>query len=83
MQWIIARLRCAFRRTHRNPRRHPLGGFTCEDCGFVGADLEEMGFENSAGVVLMRPFRRIEGGSARVPIDNFKWEKEPRRHAGN
>jgi len=51
---MLARLRCALRQ-HHQPRRHPLGGFRCVDCGAAGADLEEMGFSGSAWVAPRRP----------------------------
>jgi hypothetical protein len=51
---MFARLRCAIRQYHQ-PRRHPLGGFRCIDCGTAGADLEEMGFGDSAWVAPRRP----------------------------
>jgi hypothetical protein len=49
---MLARIRCFFRNYH-NPTRHPLGGFRCVDCGWAGADLEEMGFAG-AGYVARR-----------------------------
>jgi len=54
---MLARLRCALRQ-HHQPRRHPLGGFRCVDCGAAGADLEEMGFSGSAWVAPRRSFDR-------------------------
>jgi hypothetical protein len=59
---VIAWLRCLLRRRH-NPRRHPLGGFRCEDCGVAGADLEEMGFDYGSGWVppLRRTYDRKHG----------------------
>lgn len=51
---MLALLRCYFRRRH-NPVRHPLGGFRCADCGAVGADLEQMGFDGGGYVSLTRP----------------------------
>lgn len=55
---MLARLRCALRQ-HHQPRRHPLGGFRCAECGAVGADLEEMGFTDSGWVApLRRTFQR-------------------------
>jgi hypothetical protein len=50
---MLARLRCLFRGSHR-PRRHPLGGFRCLECGVAGADLAEMGFAGSAWVAPVR-----------------------------
>lgn len=50
---MLARLRCALRQYHQ-PRRHPMGGFRCAECGAVGADLEEMGFAGSAWVATTR-----------------------------
>ena len=32
-------------RSHHNPARHPLGGFRCLECGAMGLDLREMGFQ--------------------------------------
>ena len=52
---MLARLRCLIR-THHRPARHPLGGFRCTDCGAVGADLDEMGFE---GMGYVSPSRRL------------------------
>jgi hypothetical protein len=49
---MFARIRCYLRSQHK-PTRHPLGGFKCSDCGAFGADLEEMGFEDT-GYVLAR-----------------------------
>jgi len=50
---MLARLHCLFRTSH-NPVRHPLGGFRCVECGFVGADLGEMGFADGGYVLPMR-----------------------------
>lgn len=50
---MIARLRCILRQ-HHQPRRQPMGGFRCAECGAAGADLEEMGFAESAWVAPMR-----------------------------
>ena len=50
---MLARLRCIVRQYHQ-PRRHPLGGFRCAECGAVGADLGEMGFAGSAWVAPRR-----------------------------
>jgi len=41
---MLARLRCIIRHYHQ-PRRQPIGGFRCVDCGAAGADLEEMGWD--------------------------------------
>jgi hypothetical protein len=63
---MLARFRCFFRSSH-NPVRHPLGGFKCVDCTFVGADLEEMGFANGGYVLPMRRlFSRRRGELTRV-----------------
>jgi len=51
---MFARLRCALRQ-HHLPRRHFMGGFLCVECGATGADLEEMGFADSAWVAPRRP----------------------------
>jgi len=62
---MLARLRCLIRGSHR-PRRHPLGGFRCLECGAAGADLEEMGFAGSAWVAPVRlTFDRPRGDIAR------------------
>jgi len=37
---MFARLRCIIRQ-HHQPRRQPIGGFRCSDCGAAFADLEE------------------------------------------
>jgi hypothetical protein len=42
---MLAWLNCLFRGYHA-PERQFVGGFRCADCGRVGANLEEMGFEN-------------------------------------
>jgi hypothetical protein len=52
---MIAKFLCLLRQNH-NVVRHPLGGFKCSDCGTVGIDLDEMGFEG-AGYVL--PIRKL------------------------
>ena len=38
---MLAKLRCFFRNRHE-PRRHPLGGFRCTECGKAGANLHDM-----------------------------------------
>jgi hypothetical protein len=50
---MLAWLRCLVRQ-HHQPRRHPLGGFRCVECGAAGADLEQMGFVGSGWVAPMR-----------------------------
>jgi len=62
---MLARFRCFVRRRHQ-PRRHPLGGFRCVDCGAAGADLEDMGFSGSAWVTPMR--RTFDRPSAAVRL---------------
>jgi hypothetical protein len=58
---MLARLRCILRR-HHQPRRHPLGGFRCAECGAAGADLADMGFTGSAWVApRRRTFDRTHG----------------------
>jgi hypothetical protein len=58
---MFARLRC-FVRQHHSPRRHPLGGFRCEDCGMAGADLEDMGFVDAGWIgPLSRTYDRKHG----------------------
>jgi hypothetical protein len=62
---MLARFRCLIRRRHQ-PRRHPLGGFRCIDCGAAGADLEDMGFSDSAWVTPVR--RTFDRPSAEVTL---------------
>ena len=71
---MLARFRCLVRSSH-NPVRHPLGGFRCADCGFVGADLEEMGFSDGGYVLpVRRLFSRRRGELTRT----MAWEPSPR-----
>jgi hypothetical protein len=42
----LGAVRCFFRGRHE-ARRHPLGGFRCEDCRAVGATLDELGYEGT------------------------------------
>jgi hypothetical protein len=51
LRWIV----CAARGRHE-PRRVPIGGFRCRECGAVGADLNDMGFDGEGYV---GPLRRI------------------------
>lgn len=48
---MLGWLRCLFRRQHV-PVRGRLGGFRCAVCGLAGADLEAMGYPDSAYVSL-------------------------------
>jgi len=58
---MLARLRCRLRNRHQ-PSRHYLGGFKCAECGAVGVDLEDMGFEGGGYVPpLRRLFSREHG----------------------
>ena len=41
---MLAMMRC-FLRSRHEPRRHPLGGFRCTECGKAAADLHDMGFD--------------------------------------
>jgi len=66
---MFARLRCLFR-THHRPARHPLGGFRCADCGAVGADLNEMGFE---GMGYVSPSRRLFSREREERIPERAW----------
>ncbi len=52
---MFARLRCLVRSRHE-PKRHPLGGFRCADCGASGADMDDMGFPNGS---YLPPVRRV------------------------
>jgi hypothetical protein len=71
---MLARLSCFLRNRH-NPVRHPLGGFKCSDCGEVGADLEQMGFDNG-GYVL--PVRRIFSRERSEFTRTMSWEPSAR-----
>ena len=46
-------------RSHHNPVRHPLGGFRCLDCGAMGLDLREMGFQELGS---LPPSRKLMTG---------------------
>jgi hypothetical protein len=59
---MLAWLRCRVRGHHR-AGRYPLGGFRCRDCGVVGEDLQEMGFEGSSYVSPMRRLYSRENGT--------------------
>ena len=70
---MLAMMRCFFRSRHE-PRRHPLGGFRCADCGTAGADLHDMGFE-----AYVSPIRTI---FSREPIETTRtslWEPQRSR----
>jgi hypothetical protein len=41
---MFSRFQC-WLRSHHDPARHPLGGFRCRECGAMGLDLGEMGFQ--------------------------------------
>ena len=71
---MFARLHCALRSSH-NPARHPLGGFRCVDCGFVGVDLDEMGFADG-GYVL--PTRRLFSRQRGELTRTMAWEPSHR-----
>lgn len=46
------------------PVRHPLGGFTCRECGHAGADLSAMGFPGGGYISSLRlVFQREHGGT--------------------
>ncbi len=71
---MFARLRCLMKNQH-NPSRHPLGGFRCHDCGYTGADLEEMGFSDGGYVLpVRRLFSRRRGELTRTAA----WEPSSR-----
>jgi len=59
---MLARLRCFVRR-HHDPKRHPLGGFTCRECGTAGESLDEMGFLGGGYVPPQRRIYSREDGS--------------------
>lgn len=61
---VISILRCFFRGTHREAKRHPLGGWRCGECGFAGEDLEAMGYGREAGYVntVRKVFSRQNNG---------------------
>lgn len=57
-----ASILCLIRGYHP-PVRHPLGGFTCGECGHAGADLGAMGFTGGGYIrSLRRLFSREHGG---------------------
>ena len=70
---VAARLVCLVRGVHVGARRHPLGGWRCEDCGFAGQDLAEMGFGIDAGYVnqVRKVFSRERGGGV---VRTSSWE---------
>lgn len=72
---MLLRLRCLFRARH-NPRRHPLSGFRCLDCGIAGADLDEMGF---FGQGYAPPVRRVFDRERHEVTRTGAWEPHPRR----
>ena len=59
---MFAWLRCMMR-GHHSATRHFMGGFRCRDCGTVGADLAEMGFEDDGYVSPMRRTYSREHGA--------------------
>jgi hypothetical protein len=50
---VIAAVWCFFR-GHHVPKRHPMGGFRCRECGMAGADLDALGFFGQGYVRLDR-----------------------------
>jgi hypothetical protein len=50
----LAWIRCAVLRGSHAPRRQPLGGQRCSDCGVAGADMAELGFEGGGYVPAVR-----------------------------
>lgn len=62
---VAARIICFMRGVHVGARRHPLGGWRCEECGFAGASLADMGFGREAGYVnqTRKVFSREGGGT--------------------
>ena len=75
---MIARLRCALRQ-HHQPRRHPLGGFRCVECGAVGADLEDMGRGIRLGRATRRTFDRPQRETRWRRLDGH-FASRPERH---
>ncbi len=59
---MLAWMRCRMR-GHHSAVRYPLGGFRCKDCGAVGANLDEMGFEDNGYVSPMRRLFSRENGT--------------------
>lgn len=65
---------CLWRGRHA-PMRHPLGGFTCKDCGEAGADLDDMGFFGNGYV---SPMRRVYDRETNAVTRTDAWEKSSR-----
>lgn len=63
----LAALLCLMRWRH-NPRRRPAGGFGCEDCGFLGSNLDEFGFTDGGYVTtgVRRVYDRDRGEFTRT-----------------
>lgn len=60
---------CFFRRRHE-PRRHPLGGFRCADCGHAGDDMAAFGFGVGSGYVTPPAFHEARAAMRDVrPVD--------------
>ena len=67
---MLARLRCLVR-GHHSAERYLLGGFRCRECGAVGGDLTEMGFENGGYVP---PMRRVFSRQHRSLTVTDSWD---------
>lgn len=63
----LASMLCLIR-GHHLPARHPVGGFTCTECGHAGADLGAMGFPDGGYIPSVRRVftRGRAGGSTRT-----------------
>lgn len=71
---MLARLRCFVRQRHE-PKRHPLGGFTCTECLEAGADLDEMGF---LGCGYVMPVRKVFSRDNHEVTRTSAWERSER-----
>lgn len=50
---LYRRFRCALRGRHE-PKKHPLAGFRCRDCGLAGDNLADLGFKDGSHVDVLR-----------------------------
>lgn len=60
--WLLTLLFPEWSCYHPSPRRHPMGGFVCHECGKVGSDLGAFSSRPEDGWVspVRRTFRRLE-----------------------
>ena len=71
----IAAIGCWIRGRHA-PVRHPLGGFTCGECGHAGAHLGAMGFPDGGYIPSVR--RVFERGDAGGLTRTTAWGPGPK-----